>query len=315
MMRALSMESERKFRDKERSKLVKWIGYSDNFEKIYDDPDFSTIKEKAKERQALKDLENARPIPRCSGKLEAKRKAEEEALHRARTSSAALARAAKARWAQVQERMAATADREAERTARTKRSRSWRGKGAGGVVVGVFFVGREGSQEEWVRGRAPRRGDRGRRGPRHEEPPGAERGRRCRCRRTKGEASSVAPRATLICWTSLTAPRERALAKPSRTETAAGVVVRRRRRPPAGGEEGGGVPWQRVVGSNDPRVEKARARARAPRHAASQILWNGGVAAPGWPGRPRRPPSLRPPSMISSKGSLHPSETTTGTAP
>jgi len=112
------MESERKFRDKERSKLVKWIGYSDNFEKIYDDPDFSTIKEKAKERQALKDLENA-GNPEIARQLEAKRKAEEEALHRARTSSAALARAAKARWAQVQERMAATADRKQEaRTAK-----------------------------------------------------------------------------------------------------------------------------------------------------------------------------------------------------
>jgi hypothetical protein len=118
MMRLKSMESERKFRDKERSKLVKWIGYSDNFEKIYDDPDFSTIKEKAKERQALKDLENA-GNPEIARQLEAKRKAEEEALHRARTSSAALARAAKARWAQVQERMAATADRKQEaRTAR-----------------------------------------------------------------------------------------------------------------------------------------------------------------------------------------------------
>ena len=118
MMRLKSMESERKFRDKERSKLVKWIGYSDNFEKIYDDPDFSTIKEKARERQALKDLENA-GNPEIARQLEAKRKAEEEALHRARTSSAALARAAKARWAQVQERMAATADRKQEaRTAR-----------------------------------------------------------------------------------------------------------------------------------------------------------------------------------------------------
>ena len=118
MMRLKSMESERKFRDKERSKLVKWIGYSDHFEKIYDDPDFSTIKEKAKERQALKDLENA-GNPEIARQLEAKRKAEEEALHRARTSSAALARAAKARWAQVQERMAATADRKQEaRTAK-----------------------------------------------------------------------------------------------------------------------------------------------------------------------------------------------------
>ena len=87
MMRLKSMESERKFRDKERSKLVKWIGYSDNFEKIYDDPDFSTIKEKARERQALKDLENA-GNPEIARQLEAKRKAEEEALHRARTSSA-----------------------------------------------------------------------------------------------------------------------------------------------------------------------------------------------------------------------------------
>ena len=118
MMRLKSMESERKFRDKERSKLVKWIGYSDHFERIYDDPDFSTIKEKAKERQALKDLENA-GNPEIARQLEAKRKAEEEALHRARTSSAALARAAKARWAQVQERMAATADRKQEaRTAK-----------------------------------------------------------------------------------------------------------------------------------------------------------------------------------------------------
>ena len=118
MMRLKSMESERKFRDKERSKLVKWIGYSDDFERIYDDPDFSTIKEKAKERQALKDLENA-GNPEIARQLEAKRKAEEEALHRARTSSAALARAAKARWAQVQERMAATADRKQEaRTAK-----------------------------------------------------------------------------------------------------------------------------------------------------------------------------------------------------
>ena len=118
MMRLKSMESERKFRDKERSKLVKWIGYSDDFEKIYDDPDFSTIKEKARERQALKDLENA-GNPEIARQLEAKRKAEEEALHRARTSSAALARAAKARWAQVQERMAATADRKQEaRTAK-----------------------------------------------------------------------------------------------------------------------------------------------------------------------------------------------------
>ena len=118
MMRLKSMESERKFRDKERSKLVKWIGYSDHFEKIYDDPDFSTIKEKARERQALKDLENT-GNPEIARQLEAKRKAEEEALHRARTSSAALARAAKARWAQVQERMAATADRKQEaRTAK-----------------------------------------------------------------------------------------------------------------------------------------------------------------------------------------------------
>jgi hypothetical protein len=118
MMRLKSMESERKFRDKERSKLVKWIGYSDDFERIYDDPDFSTIKEKARERQALKDLENA-GNPEIARQLEAKRKAEEEALHRARTSSAALARAAKARWAQVQERMAATADRKQEaRTAK-----------------------------------------------------------------------------------------------------------------------------------------------------------------------------------------------------
>ena len=75
---------------------MKWIGYSDNFEKIYDDPDFSTIKkEKARERQALKDLENA-GNPEIARQLEAKRKAEEEALHRTRTSSAALARAAKA---------------------------------------------------------------------------------------------------------------------------------------------------------------------------------------------------------------------------
>ena len=118
MMRLKSMESERKFRDKERSKLVKWIGYSDHFERIYDDPDFSTIKEKARERQALKDMENA-GNPEIARQLEAKRKAEEEALHRARTSSAALARAAKARWAQVQERMAATADRKQEaRTAK-----------------------------------------------------------------------------------------------------------------------------------------------------------------------------------------------------
>ena len=118
MMRLKSMESERKFRDKERSKLVKWIGYSDHFERIYDDPDFSTIKDKARERQALKDLENA-GNPEIARQLEAKRKAEEEALHRARTSSAALARAAKARWAQVQERMAATADRKQEaRTAK-----------------------------------------------------------------------------------------------------------------------------------------------------------------------------------------------------
>merc|ERR1712091_683019 len=76
MMRLKSMESERKFRDKERSKLVKWIGYSDDFEKIYDDPDFSTIKEKARERQALKDLENA-GNPEIARQLEAKRKGEE----------------------------------------------------------------------------------------------------------------------------------------------------------------------------------------------------------------------------------------------
>ena len=127
MMRLKSMESERKFRDKERSKLVKWIGYSDNFEKIYDDPDISTIKEKARERQALKDLENA-----GNPEIAAARGEAESGRGGAASGPDVVCRSGssrEARWAQVQERMAATAvgSRKLERRV-WRRSRSWRGK-------------------------------------------------------------------------------------------------------------------------------------------------------------------------------------------
>ena len=310
MMRLKSMESERKFRDKERSKLVKWIGYSDNFEKIYDDPDFSTIKEKARERQALKDLENA-GNPEIARQLEAKRKAEEEALHRARTSSAALARAAKARWAQVPERMAATADRKQEaRTARLAQiAELARQKEleASSSSEGSY---EEGSSEE-ESGEESSRGDRrgrqrgrggGRAGGGRHRPGGYRRGggvRGCEQHRRSG-ARADSGRLNIITKFA-SASRRRRPCRPARVNKK-------------------GVPPQRAQRELQDRLEipKSGARAaprRAMRHARSCGMAD--CSAPAmWGASPSKARKAAPAqSIMSSKGSRQPSETTTGTAP
>jgi hypothetical protein len=147
MMRARSMEKERVFRDKERNKLVKWLSYSDDFEKIYEDEDFATIKEKAKARQAMKDLENA-GNPEVAKQVAAKRKAEEEALRKARTGTAALAREAKAKWAKVQERMAATAERKLDRRSAKLAEIALLARQAEEASSSEESSGEEGSEEE-----------------------------------------------------------------------------------------------------------------------------------------------------------------------
>lgn len=59
MRRDLSLENERRFRVKERKKLIKWLTYSDDFEALLDDDEFAELRARSDEKKRMIALENA----------------------------------------------------------------------------------------------------------------------------------------------------------------------------------------------------------------------------------------------------------------